>query len=229
MLRLRTAVGCADGSHVVHAAHHATLVHHAIESLPLEQLRRVLARRRMATFVFASDAIGYDLSGAPFVEYVATWSTDLRPHHDVFEHDLWRSTEGVTAVIALGTKDDVDAVEETLREAGSADVRLVTFPLLRGGNAGKWALFVRASRGTKGTALAWIAEHTGVALKDTVCVGDWINDVPMFEVAGRSFCMGQAPDEVKGKASGVLRETAETGGGVASAVKEAFGIEASPV
>ena len=66
----------------------------------------------------------------------------------------------------------------------------------------------------------------GVALADTVCVGDWVNDVPMFEVAGRSFAMGQAPDEVKSKATDVLSETTEQGGGVARAVAEAFGITA---
>jgi hydroxymethylpyrimidine pyrophosphatase-like HAD family hydrolase len=226
MLQLKSAVGCADGSHVVQALDHATLVHHGIVGAPLEQLHGALCRRGMATFVFADDAIGYDVGGAPFVEYVATWSTDLRPHRDVFAHDLWQAAEGVTAVIALGTKDDVNAVLESLGGPSPSDVRVVTFPLLRGAHLGKWALFVRAARGTKGTALAWIAEHLGVGLKDTVCVGDWLNDMPMFEVAGRSFCMGQAPDEVKGKATDVLGETVETGGGVARAVEEAFGIRA---
>ena len=87
-----------------------------------------------------------------------------------------------------------------------------------------WAIMVRAAGGTKGTAVRWIAEHEGVSIDDTVCVGDWINDVPMFEVAGRSFAMGQAPDEVKRKATDVLVETSAEGGGVASAISEAFGI-----
>jgi hydroxymethylpyrimidine pyrophosphatase-like HAD family hydrolase len=100
------------------------------------------------------------------------------------------------------------------------------FPLRRGPHVGVWALIVRAAGGTKGTAMKWIAEHEGVDLADTVCVGDWVNDVPMFEVAGRSFAMGQAPDEVKSKATDVLAETTEQGGGVARAVAEAFGITA---
>ena len=57
-----------------------------------------------------------------------------------------------------------------------------------------------------------------------MCVGDWINDVPMFLVAGRSYAMGQAPDEVKRAATFVLEETSEAGGGVARAVEEAFGV-----
>ena len=70
----------------------------------------------------------------------------------------------------------------------------------------------------------WIAEREEVALEDTVCVGDWINDVAMFELAGRSFAMGQAPDEVKEKATDTLSETVENGGGVARVIEEVFGI-----
>jgi Cof subfamily protein (haloacid dehalogenase superfamily) len=225
LLGLRSAVGCADGSHLVHALDHRTLLHHGIEGAELERLRGAIggAGQRMATFVFASDAIGYDAAGEPFVEYVTTWSTDLRPNHDVLAHDLWRTKGGVTAVIALGSREDVDGIQSALLE-GRATVRAVTFPLLRSAHRGMWALFARASLGTKGTALAWIADHLKVALEDTVCVGDWINDVPMFEVAGRSFCMGQAPAEVKAKASRVLEETVETGGGIARAIADAFGI-----
>jgi hydroxymethylpyrimidine pyrophosphatase-like HAD family hydrolase len=72
--------------------------------------------------------------------------------------------------------------------------------------------------------MRWIANHEKVSLDETVCVGDWLNDVPMFEVAGRSFAMGQAPDEVKAKASDILPHTVEGGGGVASAIELAFGI-----
>ena len=223
-LRLRNAVGCADGSHLVQALDHVTLLHHGIEVGALDVLRAAIAGRRMATFVFADDAVGYDLGGSPFLEYVATWSTDLRPHRDVFEHDLWRAPRGVTALIALGAKEDVDAVRDALGEGASSGVLVVTFPLLRGGHVGKWALFARASHGTKGTALAWIADHLEVSVEDTVCVGDWVNDVPMFEVAGRSFCMGQAPEEVKAKATCVLEETVETGGGIARAIEDSFGI-----
>ena len=75
--------------------------------------------------------------------------------------------------------------------------------------------------GTKGSALAYVAAHYGCAMEETVCVGDWLNDVPMFAVAGRSYAMGQAPDEVKRAASAVLEETSEQGGGIARVVEEA--------
>jgi len=48
----------------------------------------------------------------------------------------------------------------------------------------------------------------------------------MFAVAGRSYAMGQAPDDVKRAASVVLDETAHSGGGIARAIEDTFGIRA---
>jgi hydroxymethylpyrimidine pyrophosphatase-like HAD family hydrolase len=46
----------------------------------------------------------------------------------------------------------------------------------------------------------------------------------MLEIAGRAYAMGHAPDEVKAVATDLLPETSESGGGIARAVAEAFGI-----
>lgn len=226
LVGLHGAVGCADGSHLVQARSHATLLHLGIREAQAVAIRDVLRRSGAATFVFAEDAIGHDPAGAPFVGYVSTWSTDVRVAPDVFEHQLWDCPRGITAVIALGTRDRIALGARDLSRDLSPSVFIVTFPVHRGPHSGLWAMLLRASGGTKGTALRWIAEHEGVALANTVCVGDWLNDVPMFEVAGRSFAMGQAPDEVKSRATDVLPETVETGGGVERAVFEAFQIRA---
>ena len=225
LLGLRGAVGCADGSHLVRAHDHATLLHIGVRGLEAERLRGTFASAGIATFVFARDAIGHDADGAPFVDYVATWSSDVRVAANVFEHDLWTSEDGVTAVVAVGRQEQVMALVAELRRDLPEAVMAAAFPMRRGVHAGRWAMIVRSSVGTKGTALRWIAQHERVALADTVCVGDWINDVPMFEVAGRSFVMGQAPDEVKAKATDVMKVTSQDGGGIAHAVKAAFGID----
>lgn len=224
VLGLRGAVACADGSHLVRASDHTTLVHIGVRDLQAEALRVAFARAGVATFVFARDAIGHDPAGAPFVDYVATWSSDVRVVEDVFQHALWSGDEGVTAVVAVGKQEEVTAVVAELQRELPGAVMAAAFPMRRGSHVGLWAMIVRSSIGTKGTALRWIAEHEGVAMADTVCVGDWINDVPMFEVAGRSFVMAQAPAEVKARATDVLRMTSEHGGGVAHALREAFGI-----
>lgn len=225
-LGLRGAIGCADGSHLVHASDHRTLLHRGVQGAEAQAMRAAFARHRAATFVFARDAIGHDAEGHPFVGYVETWSRDIRVAVDVFEHDFWALEEGVTAVVAVGTQAQIDGIAADLARELPDAVMVAKFPMRRGVHAGHWAMIVRSAGGSKGTALRWIAEHEGVALAETACVGDWINDVPMFEVAGRSFAMGQAPDEVKARASDVLGTTSETGGGVAEAILRAFGIRA---
>ncbi|MGH7294703.1 MAG: HAD hydrolase family protein [Polyangiaceae bacterium] len=217
-------VGCADGSHLVRANDHATLVHLGVRGESARTMRSAFARAAVATFIFAEDAIGHDARGAPFADYVRTWSTDMRPVGDVFEHALWDAIDGITGVVAVGDEDAVRALVADLRDGLRDAVIAVAFPLRRGAHVGRWGMIVRSARGTKGTALRWIAGHEGVAAADTVCVGDWVNDVPMFEAAGRSFVMGQAPAEVKARATDILDETSETGGGVARAIEAAFGI-----
>jgi hydroxymethylpyrimidine pyrophosphatase-like HAD family hydrolase len=56
-----------------------------------------------------------------------------------------------------------------------------------------------------------------------VVVGDWLNDVPMFKTAGRSFVMAQAPSAVKEAASDKLTAHAGQGGGIAEAIERAWG------
>jgi Cof subfamily protein (haloacid dehalogenase superfamily) len=223
-LGLSGPVGCADGSHVVQSGDHSTLVHSGVGGAEVLHLRAALARAGLATFVFAKDAVGHDHRGGAFVPYVRTWSTDIRPVADVYQHELWDAEAGVTAVVALGSREDVLQAAGDLARDLTAPLHLVQFPLRREPHVGMWAIMARAPGCTKGTAVRWIAEHHGIAMKDVVCVGDWVNDLPMFEVAGRSFAMGQAPDEVKARATDVLAETSESGGGVATAVAEAFGI-----
>jgi hydroxymethylpyrimidine pyrophosphatase-like HAD family hydrolase len=225
VLGLHGAVGCADGSHLVQSRDHATLLHIGVCGDEARRLRAAFTRAGIATFVFARDAIGHDPAGIPFVDYVTTWSTDVRVAPSVFDHVLWDAEEGVTGVVAVGTEEEVRGIVAELRRELSGLVSAASFPMRRGVHTGLWAMIVRSAGATKGTALRWIAEHQQVALEDTVCVGDWINDVPMFKVAGRSFAMAQAPDDVKAAATDVLPVTSEQGGGVAHALREAFGIE----
>jgi len=221
-LGLSGPVGCVDGSHLVSAATHTTLMHHAISGGHAETLRQIFARTSPATFVFSRDAIVYDEAGDPYLGYVATWSSDVQRSARIVDHGVWEEDEGLTAVVAVGTADQITSAVEGIQEELRDVAQVAMFPIRR--ILGSWGLIVRALGGNKGSALEWIAEHHGIALEETVCVGDWLNDIPMLTKAGRSFAMGQAPEEVKTAATDVLSETSEEGGGVARVVEEVFGI-----
>jgi Cof subfamily protein (haloacid dehalogenase superfamily) len=221
-LNLEGPVGCVDGSHLVDTSTHKTLFHHGIVGEDAKVLRDSMAKSGPATFLFARDAVVHDAAGDAFLSYVSTWSTDLRRAVRVVEHELWEAEDGITAVVAVGTAAQIEDAVESIRGALPLVAQVSMFPIRS--SKGSWGMIVRAAGGTKGTALSWLAEHHRIPLKNTVCVGDWLNDVTMFSVAGRSFAMGQAPDEVKRAATDVLDETHEVGGGIARVVESVFGL-----
>lgn len=62
-------------------------------------------------------------------------------------------------------------------------------------------LDVTAPVANKGDGIAFLAKAFGVSLSQVVVIGDQANDVPMFDRAGLSIVMGQAPDAVKARAT----------------------------
>lgn len=220
LLGITGPVGCADGSHIVRVQNTRTLLHHGIRGRAADRLRASLERNDLVAFLFAEDAIVHDERGADYLPYVRTWSTDLRYAHRVTEHALWDSEDGMTAVVALGREANVGRTVADIQRDTTESMQVAMFPFRRDGE--HWGMVARAAGGTKGTALEWIASHHGFRVEQTVAVGDWLNDVAMLSAAGRSFAMGQAPDEVKSNATDVLDATIETGGGIAEAIAKAF-------
>lgn len=221
LLGIEGPVGCADGSHIVEVKNTKTLLHRGIRGRAANRLRASLARNDLVAFLFAEDAIVHDERGAEYIPYVRTWSTDLRYAHRITDHALWDSDEGMTAVVALGREANVGRTVADIQRDTTESMQVAMFPFRRDDE--HWGMVARASGGTKGTALEWIAAHYGVSPAETVCVGDWHNDLSMMSTAGRSFAMGQSPDEVKAAATDVLERTIETGGGIAEAIERAFG------
>ncbi|MCP8971260.1 Cof-type HAD-IIB family hydrolase [Ectobacillus ponti] len=65
--------------------------------------------------------------------------------------------------------------------------------------------------GHKGTGLRAMAKHLGIAMEDTVAIGDNFNDVPMLQAAGFSIAMGNAEQAVKDLCDAVTLTNAEHG------------------
>jgi Cof subfamily protein (haloacid dehalogenase superfamily) len=218
-LGLSGPVACLDGSHIVDLADDRSLFWSAMRGHAATVVRDVLARKSTASFLFAHDRIVHDLQGAPFTRYVTTWSPNITVVDRVVEHASWDDERGVMAVLAIGSASDVTNAAHELAASLGSQLRVVTFlvPAI-----GKSAMIVRADGPTKGTAILWLANHHGCLPAEVVAVGDWLNDVPMFEAAGRSFAMGQAPQELKECATDELQADGDVGGGIAEAVRCAW-------
>ncbi|AUX26547.1 hypothetical protein SOCEGT47_071170 [Sorangium cellulosum] len=216
-------IACVDGSHIVHTGGDAHLYSRTIFGADATLLRSVIERHAMACFLFAQDSIVHDASGAPHVHYVRTWSSAIAEVERVLSHPYWEHDHGLLALVAIGTERQITAAVEEIRSELGHVAFVVSFPVARDPRASIFAMLVRAAGPTKGTAIAWLAEHHGCSPADVVVVGDWLNDVPMFEVAGRSFAMGQAPESVKQAATDHLEADGSLGGGIAEAIRRAFG------
>lgn len=215
----RGPIGCADGSHLVYAASGDDLHHGGISGEHAARVRDLLEPLRAATFLFAHDQIVHDEEGDRFLPYVRTWSGDFVRTERVVAHPHWEHERGVTGLVTLGDRACIQEASTELGRILDNVAQTAVFPVRRGENAGSWAMLVRAAGLSKGTALSRLAQHHGVAEEEVVVVGDWYNDLPMFARAGRSFVMGQAPDEIKQAATDRLEADVTTGGGIREAAE----------
>lgn len=105
-------------------------------------------------------------------------------------------------------RDKLDALEEQL--SSREDLSLTT--------SGKTKLEIAHKDTSKGNALATFAEVVGVPMKNTVAIGDNLNDLSMFAVAGMGIAMGNAEEEVKEASTHITKRYNEDG--VAYAIEE---------
>jgi hypothetical protein len=218
---IKGPIACVDGSQIVDLGDDTPLYYRAITGDDAAVLRDVLVSNRAASFVFSQDTIVHDADGEPYVGYVRTWSPRVDVVERVTDHHCWTHEHGIVALVALGRADDIRAAVREIEARIPHAAHVITFPVMR---VEMFAMVVRANGPTKGTAVEWLARHYGCEVDDVVVVGDWINDVPMFEVAGRSFAMGQAPSHVKETATDELEADCYAGGGIAEAIARAWGI-----
>ena len=69
---------------------------------------------------------------------------------------------------------------------------------------------------SKGAALRFLIEYSGLKKDEVLAIGDGLNDVPLFEAAGTKVAMGNAYDELKALADDITLDVGN--GGVAAAI-----------
>jgi hydroxymethylpyrimidine pyrophosphatase-like HAD family hydrolase len=212
------AIGCVEGSHLVEVGSGVTLSHHGMAPEVTALLRDAFGAHGLTTFVFEPDGIHHDERGEPYAGYVRTWSPNMTLVEEALDARVWQRDP--LAAVAIGDAQAVAGAHGRLR-AHAGRVFSVSFAVWA--VPGAHAVLVRAAGPTKGTALAQLCDGAGIALADAVAIGDWVNDVPMFEMAGRSFVMDGAPDAVRAAATDVLTRPAGEGGGIAEAIARAWG------
>ncbi len=215
-LGLRGPIVCAEGAVIVDVETGDALTHRALPSEHVEAVTAVAGDHGLASFWFTHDEIHGEEDGRDHVHYIGTWSPAVTLHARLPGSRAWPLRTKVTMAVALGHHDAVKAAHARVEAEHGERLLALRFPM--DASRSTWTLLVRDAAVDKSTGLAEVAAGMGLTASHVAVVGDWINDVPMFRWARRSFVMGQSPEHVAQHATDRLVATSATGGGVAEAV-----------
>jgi Cof subfamily protein (haloacid dehalogenase superfamily) len=206
---------CADGAVLVDPIRGTFLQRRSILADHAVFAVNSIVSHGLVPYVFLADSIHCEGSGEQHRPVVETWSRDVVVHGSLASALAWREPESVAMTVGLGSAESVQRACEQLQGAHVGELDTVHFSLF-----GSPVCAVRSLAGgcDKGQMLEHLAGRLGLPRESIAAVGDWFNDVGMFQYAGRSFAMGHAPSTVQGAATDVLRATAARGGGVAEAI-----------
>ncbi len=70
---------------------------------------------------------------------------------------------------------------------------------------------ITAANADKGTALKWLLDRLEIDVKNTITIGDDMNDVPMLKVSGTSIAMCNAQYDVKKHANYIAPKNSQNG------------------
>lgn len=217
-LGVRGTVAVMNGSELVDVDSDRATHGAYFEASARQTAREILVRHRLPTFLFASRRIHYGRFHDRYAPYLSVWTEELSDHPDVFEAEAWEESQDLLAIGLLGPSLRIEAAREELASSiPGLDVFVFPSP------DGETFLKARYGSDDKGTALRRLAADRGLGVEEVVAVGDWLNDVPMLQIAGRSFAMGHARPEVRQAAHEVL-EASRDGGAVAEIAEKVWGI-----
>ena len=109
----------------------------------------------------------------------------------------------VHKILCMGNPDDIQKLEDELEGAN-----LSTISYYRSKDT---YMEIVNNQVSKLGALDFLCEKYGIALENTLAIGDNFNDMPMIKHAGKGIAMGNAPEEVK-KAADYVTDTNDENG-----------------
>lgn len=175
----------------------------------LEQRERIL-EAGLSPLLFTSRGIRIGPEATAHIPYLSVWTPDVTV-------DLDWEREDVVAVSAVGDPDAIDGLRDRV-SSERPELQVFRFATWHG----EGFLEVRRPE-DKASALRRLCAERGVAVEDTVAVGDWLNDISMLRAAGLGLAMGHADDRVQAAADEVL-ESGLHGGAVAEVAERLWGL-----
>lgn len=190
--------------------------------------REQLQKHDLATSLFSSWEIHHCATSNRYRHYLETWSAHFKEYDDVYRSPAWERDERLLAVVSTGPIQQIQDTAEALNEEIDQDLyEILAFPAWprKEGDEEHGIFMLRDKRENKGTALRRMAEQLGIQENQVVCVGDWMNDMPMLESDALSFAMDGTPDWLQKSAKYVTKTHTKDGGVVAELAERVWGIK----
>lgn len=211
-LGLDAPLVCADGGIVACSTTERVLARSTVSRELSLTLLELFASGSLASFVFTPDTIHSCHQGREHHSFVRGWAHSVTAHQDL-RIGAFRDHDDAVMLLGIGDEDAVRDVEESLTPYQSF-VDTFRFEL-----GGRQVLRLLAKGTSKGAALARLATELGIEPGNTAVIGDWLNDLSMFEYAARSFAMPQAPEQLKQGATDQLDDEDVGRGPIATALR----------
>lgn len=139
-----------------------------------------------------------DLPESFWKRWVSAWGYETLIDTDAF------GDRPILHLQGLGSKASTQAAAQEINERFAGILQAWEFPSWFDG---PHAVDIAAFGVDKGSALRHAAHRHQVEMAQTLACGDWINDLPMFTVAGASVAMVHATDDIKGRAHFVTEKS----------------------
>jgi Cof subfamily protein (haloacid dehalogenase superfamily) len=212
-LRLQAPLICADGGVRACSLTKRVLARRAMSRETTQQLLELLGQAELSSFIFTHDAIHSCQRGTIYHPFVRGWSHSITTHADIHTACVQHAEDGAIMLVGMGDVAAVERVRTQLHALGLS-LESISFEL-----GGAQVLRLMASGASKGSALLELAAELGIEREQIAVIGDWYNDLSMFEVAGHAYAMPHAPAELMGLASHVLDAEAPRRGAIAEALE----------
>lgn len=217
-LELDGAIVCGDGATIASAVTGEVLDSRCVDVETTEGLVGTLGDNGLIAFVFSHGEIHADESARDYDDWVRIWSEQIHYHPVLMESLAWRNDGTVAMTLGIGGHEAVATAHGELDRLWGTRVLNTKF-----GFGDRHMVRSFRPECSKGWALSRLAERLAIPREECVVVGDWYNDLSMFEWASRSFAMAGAPDDVRKAATDRLDARAGEGGGVAEAIDRFLG------
>jgi Cof subfamily protein (haloacid dehalogenase superfamily) len=190
LLGVTSPMICHNGAMIRDPKDGARLLELGVGAQPAVEIAAIADEQRYESMVTVDD-VTYLISKRPNIDPARL------PHGMVVTERLSDHVgDGCEAFLFFG-QDAVDGLRARLGQRYEGVLNLAhgyseTFPPY---------LNIVNSAADKGRALRMVCERVGVPVEQALAIGDAAPDLEMMRVAGASMAMGNAPDEVKSKAT----------------------------